>query len=113
MDDISAMMLEVLDRPTKLRIILITKYPNLSTESDNVYFMIDRSDGGCTRKIDENGNPMFDEKHNHVWEDAKIYDYWKVSDSTGQFRIFKSNVELIEFLDSIEDVITDTYVDSF
>lgn len=111
--DISTMMLQVLDDPAGVRIIVNTKYPNLAYEGEKVYLMIDRSDGGGGQKIDENGNPMFDEKYNPVWEDSEIYDCWKVSDSIGQGREFKSNVDLIKFLDSIEDVITGAYVDSF
>lgn len=111
--DISTMMLQVLDDPAGVRIIVKTKYPNLADEGENAYLMIDRSNGGGAQKVDENGNPMFDEKHNPVWEDSEIYDCWKVYDSIGQSKEFKFNVDLIEFLDSIEDVITGAWVESF
>lgn len=98
--NIELMMLQVLDDPTSVRIIVETKYPNLLTEDmDNAYFMIDRGECGCSIEGCE--------------EEPQVYDYWQVSDSIGQARKFNSNVELIEFLDSIEYIITKAWVESF
>lgn len=100
--NIELMMLQVLDDPTSVRIIVETKYPNLESESDNAYFMIDRSNGGVIHAVT-----------GEVIDEAEVYDYWQVSDSIGQTRKFNSNVELIEFLDSIEYIITKAWVESF
>lgn len=100
--NIELMMLQVLDDPTSVRIIVETKYPNLESESDNAYFMIDRSNGGVIHAVT-----------GEVIDEAEVYDYWQVSDSIGQTRKFNTNVELIEFLDSIEYIITKAWVESF
>lgn len=109
------MMLQVLDDPTDIRIIVNTTYPDFSDTSDNgnAYFMIDRADCGGVQKTDADGKPMVDEDGCTIWEDPTVYDYWKVSDSIGQSREFDSNVELIEFIDSIEGLIKDVHVESF
>lgn len=93
------MMLQVLDDPTSIRIIVQTKYPDFSDENgtQSAYFLIDHGDCGTT--VDAN--------------DAKVYDHWKVSDSIGQTKDFNSNIELIHFLDSLEELITNAYVESF
>ena len=89
--NIELMMLQVLDDPTGVRIIVETSYPDLSQEDgSNAYFMIDRSDG-----------------------DEDVFDYWWVTDSLGQSHKFDSNVELIEFFESIEELISTTWVESF
>lgn len=98
--NIELMMLQVLDDPTGVRIIVETSYPDFSAENGhdgNAYFMIDHGDCGTT--VDAN--------------DSVVYDYWQVSDSIGQFKNFISNGELIEFLDSIEGLITNAWVESF
>ena len=97
--NIELMMFQVLDDPTGVRIIVETKYPDFQEMSPdgNAYFMIDRGDCG-----------MSNDKESEV-----VYDHWKVSDSIGQTKNFNSNVDLIEFLDSIEDIITRAWVESF
>lgn len=98
--NIELMMLQVLDDPAGVRIIVETKYPDFSAEcghDGNAYFMIDHGDCGTT--VDAN--------------DSVVYDHWKVSDSLGQTKKFNSNVELIEFLESIEGLITNAWVESF
>lgn len=93
------MMLQVLDDPTSVRLIVQTSYPDFSTENKigNVYFMCDH--GNC-------GLP-----NNKASESA--YDYWQVSDSLGQVRTFDSNVALKSFLDSIKGLITSVWIESF
>lgn len=100
--ELMMLMLQVLDDPTSVRIIVETKYPNLESESDNAYFMIDRSNGGVIHAVT-----------GEVIDEAEVYDYWQVSDSIGQTRKFNSNVELIEFIGGIEDIITRMWMESF
>lgn len=91
--NIALMMLQVLDDPTGVRIIVKTRYPDFSDPNgtQDAYFMIDRSDDvGDTEA-----------------------DHWKVSDSIGQTKNFNSNAELIEFIESIESLITKAWVESF
>ena len=97
--NIELMMLQVLDDPTGVRIIVETKYPDFSDQNgiQNAYFMIDRGDCG-----------MPNDKESEV-----VFDYWQVSDSLGQCKKFNSNIELIEFLNSIEGIITNAWVESF
>ena len=97
--NIELMMLQILDDPTGVRIIVETKYPDFSDQNgtQNAYFMIDHGDCGVSN-----------DKKSEV-----VYDHWKVSDSIGQTKNFNSNVELIEFLDSIEGLITNAWVESF
>lgn len=112
-----SMMLQVLDDPGMSRIIVETKYPKLDTSSEEkqqmAYFMIDRSNGGGDQKLDDNGQGMTDENGNVIWDDPKIYDYWAVSDNLGNAHDFLSHVSLLEFLDSISDIITEAHVESF
>lgn len=112
-----SLMLQVLDDPTMSRIFVNTKYPKLDTfkedKPESAYFMIDRSNGGGGQKLDESGNGLTDDNGNVIWEDPEIYDYWAVSDSLGSAHDFRSNVSLLEFLDSISDIITEAYVESF
>lgn len=92
------MMLEVLDEPTAARLVIETTYPDFNPEcghNGHAYFMVDR--GEC-------GSPD---------RPAAIYDQWRVTDSIGQSTIFNDNNELIEFVESIGDLITDAYVDAF
>lgn len=98
-ESIYLMMLQVLDDPTGVRIIVNTTYPDFSNQNGegNVYFMIDRGDCGVSN-----------DKSSEV-----VYDHWKVSDSLGQVKEFGSNADLIEFLESIEDCTTSAYVESF
>lgn len=111
--DIQTMMLQVLDNLSDERIIVATKYPDFSTDSDNAYFMIDLSDGGCDPKIDKNGKDMVDDDGLPIMKAAEIYDHWHITDSFGQVRVLKSNVELIEFFDSITDIIEEVWVEGF
>lgn len=103
--NIYLMMLQVLDDPTGVRIIVNTSYPDFSDQNGtgNAYFMIDRSDA----------NDVYDAETKEKIHSAEVYDHWKVSDSIGQTRKFNSNIELIEFLDSIEGLITEAYMESF
>ena len=103
--NIELMMLQVLDDPTGVRIIVGTKYPDFQemNPNDNAYFMIDRSDA----------NDVYDVVTKEKVQSAEVYDYWQVSDSLGQCKKFNSNVELIEFLNSIEGIITKAWVESF
>lgn len=97
--NIELMMLQVLDDPTGVRIIVETKYPDFSDQNgtQNAYFMIDRGDCGIPN-----------DKESEV-----VYDHWQVSDSLGQSCKFNSNVKLLEFLNSIEGIITKAWVESF
>ena len=96
--NIELMMLQVLDDPTGVRIIVETSYPDFSDHNgtQNAYFMIDRSDANFA-----------------VDSEPEIYDYWQVSDILGQSKEFNSNVELIEFLESIKGLITRAWVETF
>ena len=96
--NIELMMLQVLDDPTGVRIIVNTKYPDFQemNPDGNAYFMIDRSDANFA-----------------VDSEPEIYDYWQVSDCLGQFKKFNSNVELLQFLSDIEGIITNAWVESF
>lgn len=103
--NIELMMLQVLDDPTGVRIIVQTSYPDFSAENGldgNAYFMLDRSNGGDV--YDADGKQI---------EKAEVYDFWRVSDSIGQTRDFNSNGELIELLDSIKGITTRAWVESF
>lgn len=97
--NIELMMLQVLDDPTGVRLIVETKYPDFQemNPNGNAYFMIDHGDCG-----------MSNNKESEV-----VYDHWKVSDSIGQTKNFNSSIKLIEFLDSIEELITNAWVESF
>lgn len=97
--NIELMMLQVLDDPTGVRIIVETSYPDFSDQNgtQNAYFMIDHGDCGVSG--DRSSEVEFD--------------YWQVTDSLGQCKKFNSNAALIEFLDSIEGLITKAWVESF
>lgn len=104
--NIELMMLQVLDDPTGVRIIVETSYPDFSEDNGhdgNAYFMIDRSDA----------NEVYDAETGEKILSADVYDYWQVSDSIGQSKKFNSNGELIEFVQSIESIVTKSWVESF
>lgn len=114
--NIELMMLQVLDDPTGVRIIVETKYPDFSEingHKGNAYFMIDRGESPSMIYDEEAGKPMEDEIGDPVYDDGEVYDDWHVTDSLGQECTFNSNIELIEFLDSIEGLITKAWVESF
>lgn len=100
-ETIYMMMLQVLDDPTSVRIIVQTSYPDFNNFIDdtvgNAYFMIDH--GNCGTTVEAN--------------DSEVYDHWQVTDSIQQTHKFNSNAELIEFLESIEGLITEAWVESF
>lgn len=98
-EEIYLMMLRVLDDPTGVRIIVETKYPDFSDQNgtQNAYFMIDHGDCGVSG--DRSSEVEFD--------------YWQVSDSLGQSKKFNSNGKLIEFIQSIESIVTKAWVESF
>ena len=94
--DISLLMLQVLDDPTGIRIIALTKCPLIGSD-ESIYFMIDR------------GSP---ESHKGA-NDAEVYEEWRMSDNTGNTQTFTSHVSLIEFFQENEIIFDSVFVESF
>lgn len=90
--ELKSAMLEVLDRPTDIRIIVETKIPILDKFGGPLYFMIDHGD--CLPE--------------------KVYENWQVTNSAGECREFSTNSELLKFFEAIHgEAISRVYVESF
>lgn len=76
---IEEMILEVLDAPKKLRIIIDTQLPSLCDISETLYYMIDRSDDCGETVIDK----------------------WHISSSAGGMVEIPTHGQLLDFVEQI------------
>lgn len=101
-------LLRVLESPSTLRVIVSTEIPNLNEpwEEDNeVYYMIDKSDGDVQCVRAEDGSLQ-------ECKSAEIFDDWHVSDNLGNGSEFPSAADVLNFFDRLK-VPVEIKVESF
>lgn len=115
--DLMQLLLEVAENPSELRVIVKTDLPDLNQpweDDEYVYYMIDKSDGGGQPILDENGKTQVDDNGNTMYEPAKIYDHWFVSDSLGNGAEFPQGRDVIRFFERVfKSTETEAYVETF
>ena len=87
-------MLQVLDDPKGVRVVVNTNIPCLGINDDEqtVTYLIDLSDGGG----------------------EELYEHWHVTNYDGAGREFASNIDVLNFFDDFpEGVITEIYAESY
>lgn len=95
--ELAELLLEVMENPTEYRIVVETHLPNLAEpweEDSNIYYMIDKSDGGGVSTRSEDGSLT-------KVEPAEIFDCWHVSDSAGNGAEFPAASDVLNFFDRL------------
>jgi hypothetical protein len=91
-------LLDIMEQPTKFRVIVQTQIPTFGTQCDNLYYMIDKGDCGC----EINGDA------------PEVFDHYQVTTSTGDETSCESWREVVEFFDKLAAATTiNIYVESF
>jgi hypothetical protein len=89
-------LLDIVEQPTKYRVIVETQLPSLDPIAGNLYYMIDKGDCGV------NG------------QGAKVYDHYQVTNSDGGGKHFTAWREVVEFFDKLAAATElDIYVETF
>lgn len=113
---LTRLLLEVAEQPTKYRVIVETNLPDLNNpwKDDCVYFMIDKSDGGGQPILDENGKCKEDENGRTLYEPAKVYDHWWVTDPFGNGAEFPKGSDVVGFFSRLfPHTETEAHVETF
>jgi hypothetical protein len=98
---IQDLLLEVLSRPTEVRIVIQTSIPQLDGEGQ-IEYLIDKGDCGCESSVEK--------------EEPKVFDHWLITNSEGAICKFPTHKEVVAFVHSLCKAcadMPDMWVESF
>lgn len=110
--ELAELLLQVLENPAENRVIVKTHIPDINqpwenNEDNEIYYMIDKSDGYIESERNEAGEVV-------KVKDAEIYDNWHVSDSAGSGAEFPTYNHVLDFFCRLAAATRiEAYVESF
>lgn len=115
---LAEMLLEVSEKPFDIRVIVSTELPDMANpweEDSTLYFMIEKCAGRIpVIKNHDTGEWEKDAEGRIVYQESKLFNGWRVSDSSGNGSEFPTAHDVLNFFDRIHAA-TDTnpHVESF